>query len=209
MTTLRNERKLAAVAWETQEEHPSNGQSRNTSVPTINEVYITQVSEEIENRVTRKLSREFSRTESRILGALSELDEFLLSQQVRTHSRTVPGTFRNTNLENREPNEDHSRLILILKWDHPSISHVINLIQTQTMRLTIPRNLFTESIFGFLNYPTPLAHQQIKFSICPRHFKDRCKVYWLHGNYNYTEWIKQTSECSGRFDELTRFFHSA
>ena len=109
MATLRNKRKLAAVTRETQEENPRNGQSRNTSVPSINEEYITQVSEEIEGRVIKKLSQEFSRTESRILGALSNLDEFLLNQQITTHSETVPGTFRNTNVENQGTNEDNSQ----------------------------------------------------------------------------------------------------
>ena len=108
MATLRNKRKLAAVTRETQEEHPRNGQSRNTSVPRINEEYITQLSEEIEGRVSKKLSQEFSRTESRILGALSKLDEFLLNQQIRTHSGTVPETFRNTNVDNQGTNEDDS-----------------------------------------------------------------------------------------------------
>ena len=109
MATLRNKRKLAAVTRETQEENLRNGQSRNTSVPRINEEYITQVSEEIEGRVGRELSQEFSRTESRILGALSKLDEFLLNQQITTHSETVPGTFRNTNVENQGTNEDDSQ----------------------------------------------------------------------------------------------------
>ena len=109
MATLRNKRKLAAVRRETQEENPRNGQSRNTSVPRINEEYITQVSEQIEGRVTEKLSQEFSRAESRILGALSKLDEFLLNQQIQTHSETVPGTFRNTNVENQGTNEDDSQ----------------------------------------------------------------------------------------------------
>ena len=109
MATLRNKRKLAAVTRETQEEHPRNGQSRNTPVPRINEEYIKQVSEEIEGRVTKKLSQKFSRTESRILGARSKLDEFLLNQQIRTHSGTVPGTFRNTNVENQGTNEDDSQ----------------------------------------------------------------------------------------------------
>ena len=109
MPTLRNKRELAAVTRETQEEHPRNGQSQNTSVPRINEEYITQVSEEIEGRFSKKLSQEFSRTESRILGALSKLDEFLLNQQIRTHSETVPGTFRNTNEENQGTNEDDSQ----------------------------------------------------------------------------------------------------
>ena len=109
MTTLRNKRKLAAVTRETQEKNPGNGQSRNTSVPRHNEEYITQVSEQIEGRVTRKLSQEFSGTESRILGAVSKLDEFLLNQQITTHSGTVPGTFRNTNVENQGTNEDDSQ----------------------------------------------------------------------------------------------------
>ena len=109
MAMLRNKRKLAAVTRETQEENPRNGQSRNTSVPRINEEYITQVSEEIEGRVSKKLSQEFSRTESRILGALTKLDEFLSNQQIHTHSETVPGTFRNTNVENQGTNEDDSQ----------------------------------------------------------------------------------------------------
>ena len=109
MATLRNKRKLAAVTRETQGENPRNGQSRNTSVPRINEEYITQVSEEIESRVSKRLSQEFSRTESRILGALTKLDEFLSNQQMHMHSETVPGTFRNTNVENQGTNEDDSQ----------------------------------------------------------------------------------------------------
>ena len=109
MPTLRDKRKLAAVTRETQEENPRNGQSRNTSVPRINEEYITQVSEEIEGRITKKLSQEFNRIESRISDALSKLDEFLSNQQIQTHSKTVPGTFRNTNVENQGTNEDDSQ----------------------------------------------------------------------------------------------------
>ena len=109
LATLRNKRKLAAVTRETQEENPRNGQSRNTSAPRINEEYITQVSEEIEGRVSKKLSQEFSRTESRILGALTKLDDFLSNQQIHTHFETVPGTFRNTNVGNQGTNEDDSQ----------------------------------------------------------------------------------------------------
>ena len=65
----RNKQPLAAVSRETQEEHSRKGQARNTSVRRNNEKYITQVPEEIEGRVTKKLSQEFSRTESRILEA--------------------------------------------------------------------------------------------------------------------------------------------
>ena len=109
MATLRNKRKLAAVTRKTQKENPRNGQSRNTSVPRINEEYIAQISEEIEGRVSKKLSQEFSRTESRVLGALTKLDEFLSNQQIRTHSETVPGTFRNLSVDNQGTNEDDSQ----------------------------------------------------------------------------------------------------
>ena len=107
MATLRNKRKLAAVSRDRQKS-ARNGQSQNTFVPGMTEEYITQVSEEIERRVTEKMSLDFSRTESRILGALSKLDEFLLNPQVRTCSGTVPGTSRNNDSENREPTGDRS-----------------------------------------------------------------------------------------------------
>ena len=90
-------------------EYPRNNQSQNSAAPGITEDYTAQVSEEIEGRVIKKLSREFSRTESRILGALSKLDEFLLNPQVRTFSGTTPGTFRNTDVENQESSGDRSQ----------------------------------------------------------------------------------------------------
>ena len=102
MATLRNRRKLAEVSGETPENFKNN-QSQNTLNPEMALEYISQVSEEIERRLTKKLSKEFSRTESRILGALSKLDEFLLNPQVRTCSVAVPGTSRNSNSENLEP----------------------------------------------------------------------------------------------------------
>ena len=95
--------------YKRRDENLRNGQSRNTSVPRMNEEYITQVFEEIEGRVTKKLSQRYSSTESRILDALSRLDEFLVNQQIRTHSGTVPETFRNTNVDNQGTNEDESQ----------------------------------------------------------------------------------------------------
>ena len=55
------------------------------------------------------MSQEFTRTESRILGALSKLDDFLFNTQLRTHPGTIPGTFPNTNVENQGTNEDDSQ----------------------------------------------------------------------------------------------------
>ena len=109
MATLRNKKKLRADTRETQEYQPGNGRSRNVSVRRVNENYITQVSDENEGKDSQNLSQEFSRTESPILGALSKLDEFLLSPQVKTQSGTVPGTSRNTDMENQEPNGDRSQ----------------------------------------------------------------------------------------------------
>ena len=108
MATLRNKRKLADMARETQE-YPRNNQLQNSSAPRITEEYIAQVSEEIDGRVTNKLSQESSRTESRILGALSKLDEFLLHLKIRTISGTLPGTFRNADVENHEPSGERSQ----------------------------------------------------------------------------------------------------
>ena len=107
MATLRNKRKLAAVSRETPQS-TRNSRAQNTLDPELAQDYISQVSEEIEGRITKKLSREFSRTESRILGALSKLDEFLLNLQVRTWSVAVLGTSKNNDLENREPTGDRS-----------------------------------------------------------------------------------------------------
>ena len=107
MATLRNKRKLAAVSREIPEGSRSS-RGQNELDPEITQDFISQVSEEIKGRVTKKLSKEFSKTESRILGALSKLDEFLLNPQVRTGSVAVPGTSRNTNWENRETTGDRS-----------------------------------------------------------------------------------------------------
>ena len=102
MTTLRNKRKLLTMAGETQE-CPRNSQSKISSAPGITDNHIAQVSTEIERRVTLKLTQDFNRTASRILGALSKLDEFFFNSQIRTFSGTVPGTFWNVDVENREP----------------------------------------------------------------------------------------------------------
>ena len=72
----------------------------------------TQISEEIEGRITKKLSREFSRTESRILGALSRLDEFLLNPLLQGHSESAPDTSRNTLKISQGTNEDDSQVDL-------------------------------------------------------------------------------------------------
>ena len=61
------------------EEHPRSNLEQYSNVPRSQEDYITQVSDEIEGRVTKKLSQEFSWTENRIVGALYRLDDFLMN----------------------------------------------------------------------------------------------------------------------------------
>ena len=100
MATFRNKRKLAAVSRETPEGSRSS-KAQNVLDPDITQDYISQVSEEIEGRVAKKISKEFGKAESHILGALSKLDELLLNPQVRTCSVAVPGTMVNQNSENR------------------------------------------------------------------------------------------------------------
>ena len=107
--TTRNKRKLAALNEENCEEHPRSNLARNSSTPRSQEDYITQVSEEIEGRVTKRLSKEFSRTGNRILGALARLDDFLMNPLLRGGSETTPEPTPNASGINQGTNEDDSQ----------------------------------------------------------------------------------------------------
>ena len=105
----RNKKKLAALNKENCEEYSRSNLVQNSNVPRSQEDYITQVSEEIEGRVTKKLSQEFSRTENRILVALAKLDDFLMNPLLQGHSETTPETSRNVFSINQGTNEDDSQ----------------------------------------------------------------------------------------------------
>ena len=107
--TTRNRRKLAALNKENCEEHPRSNLAQNSSAPRSQEDYITQVSEEIEGRVTKRLSKEFSRTENRILGALARLDDFLMNPILPRRSGTTPEPSRNALNTSQGTNEDDSQ----------------------------------------------------------------------------------------------------
>ena len=92
----RNKRKLAALNKENCEEHRRSNLTQNSAAPRSQEDYITQVSEEIEGIVTKKLSQEFSRTENRILGALARSDGFVMDPLLQGHSGNTPETSGNT-----------------------------------------------------------------------------------------------------------------
>ena len=82
---------------------------QNSGAPRSQEDYRTQVSEEIEGRVTKRLPKEFSRTEDRILGALARLDNFLMNPILPGRSGTTPEPTRNTSHNNQGTNEDGSQ----------------------------------------------------------------------------------------------------
>ena len=105
----RNKRKLAALNKGNREEHPRSNLAQNSNAPRSQEDYITQFSEELEGRVTEKLSQEFSRTENRILGALARLDDFLMNPRIQGHSGTAPETSRNIFSTSQGTNEDDSQ----------------------------------------------------------------------------------------------------
>ena len=107
--TTRNKRKLAALNEKNCEDHPRSNLAQNSSAPRSQEDYITQVSEEIEGRVTKRLSKEFSRTEDRILGALARLDNFLMNSLLPGGSGTTPEPSRNALSISQGTNEDDSQ----------------------------------------------------------------------------------------------------
>ena len=107
--TTRNKKKLAALNKENCEEHPRSNLAQNSSAPRSEEDYITQVSEEIEGRVTKRLSKEFSRTEDRILGALARLDDFLKNPLLPGHYGTTPEPSRHALNTSQRTNEDDSQ----------------------------------------------------------------------------------------------------
>ena len=91
------------------EEHPRSILASTSSVTRSQEDYKSQVSEEIEGRFTKKLSQEISRTETRILGALARLDDFLMNPLLQGHSGTTPETSRKVFSINQGSNEDDSQ----------------------------------------------------------------------------------------------------
>ena len=83
--------------------------AQNSNVPRPQEDYLTQISEEIEGRVTKMLLHDFSRTENRTLGALASLDDFLMNPLIQGHSETVRETSRNVFSINEGTNGDDSQ----------------------------------------------------------------------------------------------------
>ena len=109
MATLTNKKRMAALNKEKCEEYPRSNLAQNSNVPRSQEDYITQVSKEIEARVTKKLSQEISRTENRILGALAGPDDCLVNPLIQGHSGTAPETSQNAFSTSQGTNQDDSQ----------------------------------------------------------------------------------------------------
>ena len=89
--------------------NPWNKLLKDTTAPRISEEYITQISEEIDCTETKSICQEFSTNESRIPGALSKVNDFLLNSKVHVKSATVSGASRETNRKNQERDKDRSQ----------------------------------------------------------------------------------------------------
>ena len=105
----RNKRILAALIKKICEQQLRSNLAQNSNALRSQEDYITQISEETEGRVTERLSKEFSRTENRILGALAPLDNFPMNPLLQGHSGTTPEPSRNALCTSQGTNEDDSQ----------------------------------------------------------------------------------------------------
>ena len=135
MVTLRIRRKLAALKRKIVRNFLGATWHKTQMFP--DEDYIIQIFEEIEGRVTRKLSQEFSRTEHRILTALSRLDDFLMNPLIQGHSGTAPETSRTAYGSNQGTNEDDSQ-----SDPHPEAG----IFQSQTTQISGPEDGHDNSI---------------------------------------------------------------
>ena len=135
----RNKRKLAALNKENCEENSWSNSEQNSKDRRSQEDYITQVSEEIEGRVTEKLSKEFSRIENRILSTLARLDDFLMNPLIQDHSGTTPEMSRNAFSTNQGTNEDDSQ-----SDPHPEAG----IFGNQTMRNSGQEDQHDSSLIG-------------------------------------------------------------
>ena len=109
MVTLGNKKELAALNKEKCEEHPGSNVAQNSSEFRSQEDYTTQVFEEIEGKVTKRLSQEFSKTGNRILDQLSRLDDFLINPLIQSHSGTALEMCRIPFSTNQRTSEDNSQ----------------------------------------------------------------------------------------------------
>ena len=105
MATLRNRLQLTAINKENYGKYLSSKQCPLEYKKTTS--HRSQIN--FDGRVTNKLSQEFRKTESRIVGALSWVDEFFLNPIIQCHSGSVPEMSRITHGEDQETKKNCSR----------------------------------------------------------------------------------------------------
>ena len=167
----RDKRKLAAINKENCDEHPRSNLAQNSKHPRSQKDYITQVSQEIMGRVTKRFSKENSTTESRILGALARLDDFLMNPLLQGHSGTTTEAPGNALSTNQGTNEDNSQ-----NDPHPEAG----LFHSQ-MR---PRQLVLFDAYGYRKIFWAYSFSEIFFGSCAvgesrfgKSGKEKC-IYW-------------------------------
>ena len=118
---ISEDQKLAAINSYNQEDHPRNIQVQNTNSPTIQEDYYTQVSQEIEGRVTKYLCRSS-------VGQSTAFWHLFKARRISSEP-TSPGSLRTRSSHPRHPGIQTKktrerkrtvpRMILKLKWVSP------------------------------------------------------------------------------------------
>ena len=106
---------MAAFNRNSQKERLKNLMS-DTKTPRINEDYCAQVSEENGDRMTKKISQELSNTESRILSALSKIDEFFPNSQFLMQSGTFHEFPKEPTKKSKNVTSTVTRMVVILMW---------------------------------------------------------------------------------------------
>ena len=126
-------------------EHPRINRERDTNFPKNRKDYITQVSKEIEGRVTR-LSEDFSRTDSRSLDASFNLDEFGLNPQYRVHSGPTPEAFQRSNRGNQGTIKDCSKKDLYPEMGVSLSQSSLELSPEETSNIFVSVKLYNKQI---------------------------------------------------------------
>ena len=111
------------------EEHRTSNLTQNSNSPRSQEDHVTEVSEAIDSRARTTLSQKFGSTESRVLGALSWIDIFLLNPLIQGHSGTALQISRNAYGTRQGANEEDCQ-----KDRHSEGS----VFQSQTARHSVP-----------------------------------------------------------------------
>ena len=102
-------KKLVATDRDNHQDQPRINQARYASSAKTQEGYNTQVSQKIEGRVTKKLSQEFSRTESCIWAPYHNQTNFFWTHKPVFTPNPVPETSGFSNKQNQRTNEDRSQ----------------------------------------------------------------------------------------------------